>query len=98
MKSLWKNQKMVEEPGAPWRETTSTGPIPQCMYAGTETQVCPEQTTVQLLRYGCHEHACEPPLTPNPHPRCAGYGEGLSQTASSCSPPPVTEMSAHLST
>lgn len=79
MKSPWKNQKMVEEPGAPWRETTSTGPIPQCMSAGTETQVCPEQTTVRLSRYGCHEHACEPPTHPNPiqpHPWCAGSWGG----------------------
>lgn len=60
MRSLWRNQKMFEEPGAPWKGTASTGPTPQCMCAGTGTQVCPEQTTVQLLRYGRHEHMREP--------------------------------------
>lgn len=96
MKSLWKSQKMVEEPGAPWRETASTGPIPQCTCAGTETRVCPEQTTVQLLRYSRHEHACEPPPPPTPVPGVLATGEGPSQTASSFVPPPVTETSSRL--
>lgn len=86
MKSLWKNQKMVQEPGAPWRGTASTGPIPQCMCAGTGTQVCPGQTTVQLLRYGRREHTCGPSTSPNLHPsRVMDTGEGPSQTTSSYS-------------
>lgn len=49
------------------------------MCAGTGTQVCPEQTTVQLLRYGCHEYTCGPPT----HPWCAGYWGGAQLTAPS---------------
>lgn len=60
MRSLWRNRKMFEEPGAPWKGAASTGPTPQCTCAGTGTQVCPEQTTAQLLRYGCHERTREP--------------------------------------
>lgn len=89
MKSLWKNQKIVEETGAPWRGTASTGPIPQCMCAGTVIQVCPEQTTVQLLRYGCHKHTCGPPTHLHPQTlMCWLLGRGPVRQLPPPPPPP----------